>query len=156
METAETVDQLLGRLAESPVRIVRAVAGMSNEQLSTAAPASDADWSAAEVLAHIRASDDIISYRAYAILTRDNPPLADYNERRWAEVAGYAQEPFHESLRVFTLRRAELVNMLRQARLEDWQRVGAHELRGTVTLLGMMVYLVEHEEEHCAQLEAMQ
>jgi uncharacterized damage-inducible protein DinB len=154
METAETVDQLLGRLAESPVRIVRAVAGMSDEQLSTAA--SDGDWSAAEVLAHIRAADDIISYRAHAILTRDNPPLADYNERRWAEVAGYAQEPFHESLRVFTLRRAELVNMLRQARLEDWQRVGAHELRGTVTLLGMMTYLVEHEEEHCAQLEAMQ
>ena len=153
METAEIVDQLLGRLAESPVRIVRAVAGMSEEQLSSAA--SD-NWSAAEVLAHMRASDDIISFRAYAILTRDNPPLADYNERRWAEVAGYAQEPFHESLRVFTLRRAELVNMLRQARLEDWQRVGAHELRGTVTLLGMMTYLVGHEEEHCAQLEAMQ
>lgn len=154
METAETVDQLLSRLAEVPVRVVRAVAGMSDEQLSTAA--SGDGWSAAEVLAHIRSSDDIISYRAYAILTRDNPPLADYNERRWAEVAGYAQEPFHESLRVFTLRRAELVNMLRQARLEDWQRVGAHELRGTVTLLGMMTYLIEHEEEHCAQLEAMQ
>ncbi len=117
---------------------------------------------------------------AYAILTRDNPPLADYNERRWAEVAGYAREPFHELLRVYTLHRAELVNMLRQARarerptgarvrkpsfrkrpppqarLEDWQRVGAHELRGTITLLGEMTYLVEHKEEHCAQLEAMQ
>lgn len=154
METVETVDQLLSRLAESPVRIVRAVAGRSDEQLSTAA--SGDGWSAAEVLAHLRASDAIISYRAYAILTRDNPPLADYNERRWAEVAGYAREPFHESLRVFTLCRAELVNMLRQARLEDWQRVGAHELRGTVTLLGFMTHLAEHEEEHCAQLEAMQ
>ncbi len=113
-------------------------------------------------------------------MTRDNPPLADYNERRWAEVAGYAREPFHELLRVYTLHRAELVNMLRQARarerptgarvrkpsfrkrpppqarLEDWQRVGAHELRGTITLLGEMTYLVEHKEEHCAQLEAMQ
>jgi uncharacterized damage-inducible protein DinB len=154
METAETVEQLLIRLADVPVRIVRAVAGRSNEQIS-AVPAGG-DWSAAEVLAHIRASDAIISYRAYAILTRDNPPLADYNERRWAEVAGYAREPFHESLRVFTLHRAELVNMLRQVRLEDWQRVGTHEVRGAVSLLGMMTYLVEHEEEHCAQLEAMQ
>ena len=94
--------------------------------------------------------------RVSMILVRDQPPLAAYDDRHWAEVAGYAQADFQASLQVFTLRRAALVSMLRSIAPEEWRRVGVHEVRGPVSLLDVITTLVEHEEEHCAQLEAMQ
>jgi len=56
-------------------------------------------------------------------------------------------------VRAYALRRAELVAALRRASPDDWRRVGAHEERGAVTLLDIVRSLVEHEEEHAAQLE---
>ena len=59
--------------------------------------------------------------------------LLAFDERRWAEVAGYAQSDFESLLKTYTLRRAELVKMLRQVALEDWERSGRHEVKGTNT-----------------------
>jgi hypothetical protein len=89
------------------------------------------------------------------ILVRDQPPLAAYDDRRWAEVAGYAQADFQTSLQAFTLRRAELVSILRSIAPEEWQRIGVHEAHGPVSLLDVITTLVEHEE-HCTQLKAAQ
>ena len=145
--------QVVQRLAAVPDRIARAVAGWSDERLRTAPAAGE--WPASAVLAHLRASDDILAPRLLMMLTRDNPPLPAFDERRWAEVAGYVDLDFAASLAAFTLRRAELVAALRRATADDWLRTGAHELRGTVTLLDVARGLLDHEEEHCAQLETL-
>jgi hypothetical protein len=143
---------LIERLAATPARIAQAISGWTEAQLR-AAPA-DSEWSAAEILAHLRATDDILAFRAFMILARDNPPMASFDERRWAEVAGYGQADVHASLEVFRLRRAELATMLRHAAPGDWERTGAHEERGPITLLDVIQSVVEHEEEHCEQLES--
>jgi hypothetical protein len=147
-------DELLVRLAGIPARVASAVASWSESRLNTLSVTGE--WSAAEIFAHMRASDDIMAPRVSMILVRDQPPLAAYDDRRWAEVTGYAQADFQTSLQAFTLRRAELVSMLRSIAPEEWRRVGVHEVRGPVSLLDVITTLVEHEEEHCAQLEAMQ
>ena len=89
------------------------------------------------------------------MLVRDNPPLAAYDDRRWAEVARYEQADFQTSLNLFTFRRAELVTMLRRVPPADWQRTGLHETHGLMSILQVITHLVEHEEEHCTQLEAI-
>ncbi len=58
-------------------------------------------------------------------------------------------------LKLFTLHRAELASMLRRAASDDWERIGTHEERGVISLLDVITHVVEHEEEHCAQLEAI-
>lgn len=144
---------VIQRLAAIPERMRRAVAGRCDERLH-AAPA-DGEWSASAILAHMRAADDIQAPRVLMILARDNPPLPAFDERRWAEIAAYADLEFAASLAVFALRRAELVAALRQVAPGDWRRTGAHEIRGPVTLLDVVRGLLEHEEEHCTQLEAL-
>lgn len=153
METAAPYADLIDQLAATPGRVAAAVAGWSEEQLR--APAAGGEWSVAEIFAHLRASDDIWSPRILMVLVRDQPALAGYDERRWAEVVGYTQADFALSLRTFTLRRAELVNTLRRATPEDWQRMGTHEARGSLSLRDVVASLVAHEAEHCAQLEAL-
>ena len=146
------IDNLLRRLSDVPSRISHSVARLSEAEKHT--NLSNCEWSAAEILAHLRASDDIVAYRLYVILVRDNPALPAYDERRWAEIAGYAQADFESSLKTYTLRRTELVKMLRQVALDDWKRFGTHEVKGIISLLDVATSLVEHEEEHCLQLEA--
>jgi DinB superfamily len=144
---------LIARLAATPARIAQAVAGWPTARLHTAP--TDGAWSAADILAHLRATDDVLAFRAFMILARDNPPMASFDERRWAEVAGYTQADFHTSLETFRMRRAELAAMLRRATPSDWERTGAHEERGPITLLEVIEGVVEHEEEHCDQIEAL-
>lgn len=153
MDSTAQRDDLLDRLAGIPERVAAVVAIRSETQVR--APAGDEGWSVAEIFAHMRASDDIWTPRILMTLTRDQAPLAAYDERRWAEVLGYAQADVQLSLRAFTLRRAELVTSLRRATSEDWERVGIHEVRGPLSLVELVSSVLEHEEEHCAQLETL-
>jgi hypothetical protein len=150
----DQTQHLLNRLSHISERIAQTVAGWAEADLHTSSAADE--WSAAAILAHLRASDDILTPRIYAMLVRDNPPLAAYDDRRWAEVARYEQADFQTSLNLFTLRRAELVTVLRHVAPADWQRAGLHETHGLISILQVVTHLVEHEEEHCTQLEAIQ
>jgi uncharacterized damage-inducible protein DinB len=153
MAEIDTIEVLLSRFAAIPGRIAQAVEGQDKEQLR-ARPVQD-EWSIAEVFAHIRASDDIVIPRVYAILAHDIPSLIAYDERRWADVARYIEAEFDTSLRHFTLRRAEVVNVLRHLAPIGWQRIGVHEERGVQTLQDVVSGQVEHEEEHTAQLAVL-
>ncbi|HEX4203851.1 MAG TPA: DinB family protein [Ktedonobacteraceae bacterium] len=153
MTIINSAHDALERLAVVPRRIMQHTEGWDTERLRIAI---DGEWSAVQILAHIRAADDVLAYRAYAILARDQPTLVAYDERRWAEVASYASLDFRASLTLYTLRRAELVHMLLPISSEQWQRTGVHEVRGAVSLFDVVLGLLEHEEEHCAQLAALQ
>jgi hypothetical protein len=146
-------DMLVNRLMQVQERIAAVVEDRPEAALRQAA--TPEGWTAADILAHLRASDDIIAYRAYTILVRDNPPLPAYDERRWAAVAYYDDIAVAASLLAFTVKRAELVRMLRRLAPADWERQGTHEISGPRTLRAVITVLVEHEEEHCAQLEGL-
>ena len=152
MATQQQIDDLIARLARTPERIAQAVAGRAEAELR-AAPAPG-EWSAAEIVAHLRATDAVVAYRVYAMLVRDNPPLPAFDVRRWTEVARYAEADVHLSAALFAARRSELVRMLLGTSPDDWERTGTHEQRGRITVLDQVTTLVEHEEEHLPQLAA--
>lgn len=146
-------DGLVERLSSVPRRIAHAVEGLSSAELRIA---PNGEWAIAQVLAHLRASDDILAYRIYCILARDEPQLPAYDERRWAEVAGYTQMADPRGLLdVYIRRRAELVDLLRRISPTEWQRAGTHEERGPITIADVATYLVKHEEEHCQQIDRL-
>jgi hypothetical protein len=152
MPTLEQINDLLARLAAVPQTIASIFGERSDAELTAQ---RDGEWSGTEVLAHLRAADDILGYRAYAILVRDDAPLPAFDERRWAEVVGYAALPLRETLAVYAGKRGELTAMLRRATPEQWDRTCVHETRGAVTLWDQVTTLVEHEEEHLAQLRTL-
>ena len=147
------VSALVERLAQTPHRLAAAAAGKRPAELA-ATPAND-EWSALAILAHLRASDDILAPRLMMMLVRDEPPLPSYDERRWADVMGYAEHEFQELPAAFTFKRAELVRALRRLSPSDWQRGGIHDEHGRITLLDMLRHLVDHEDEHCRQIETL-
>lgn len=149
----ETIEEMVQHLAATPERLASALKGKSPEQLEKR-PAPN-EWSAHEILAHMRAVDDIVTSRIYMLLARDTPPLVAFDERRWAEVAGYATTDIHRSLTLFSMRRAEVIAVLEHLSPDEWQRSGQHEVRGITTVFDIMQDMVAHEEQHCSQLEAL-
>lgn len=117
-------------------------------------PPPDGGWSAAQVLAHLRASDDILAQRLLQIAVRDEPFLPSLDERRWKEVAGYGELPAEQLIDGFAMRREELLFALGRLPLSSWSRTGTHEERGPVTLLTVAQTLVAHEQEHLEQIES--
>src|SRR6187551_3992279 len=81
-------------------------------------------WSAHDVIAHMRASDDILIPRVYQLLARDHPPLPAFDERRCAEIAGYTDVPPEAHFARIAIRWFELVQLLRGLPDDAWQRTG--------------------------------
>ena len=147
------IARVVDALAATPDRLIELLGGLDEAALR-ARPTPD-DWSALEVVAHLRASEAIVTPRFYQILVRDEPALVAFDERRWAEVAGYADLSPSLLLQGYATRRAELAAMLRRLAPADWERAGVHEVAGRVTLLDIVRSMAEHEAEHVAQLQAM-
>jgi hypothetical protein len=146
-------DDVIARLAAVPTRIERATSNWTVAQL-TAQP-TPTDWSAVAILAHLRAADEIVTPRFIMMLLRENPFFLAFDERAWARKVGYDQTDFATSLHLYTLRRSEFVAVLRKIAPADWQRHATHEITGAFTLADGVLGFVEHEEEHCCQLEAL-
>src|SRR2546423_1259317 len=82
------IERMVERLASGPGRFAAAISRL--EDADSVTKGRPGEWSAEEVLAHVRASNDILEPRIFYILARAGAPLVEVDERRWAEVAHYA------------------------------------------------------------------
>jgi hypothetical protein len=117
--------------------------------------ATDDGWTALEALAHMRASAEILAPRILQILVRDHPPLAAFDERRWAEVGRFVTMSPDELFARIAIPRYELIRVLRGLDAEQWARTGLHEEHGEISLEAIASHLVGHEEEHLQQLREL-
>lgn len=113
------------------------------------------EWSAAEVLLHVRASDAICAPRLVQVLLRDGVTLPAFDERAWAALISGARVPIPDQLDAFAVTRQELVAVLSVLDADAWTRVGEHEVRGRVRLLDLAGDMTRHEAEHRQQLAAL-
>ena len=150
--TATDIDTLIEKLETTPQRYAELLRGRPESQL--ASRSNPESWSPREILAHVRAGDDLLTGRIYVLLVRENPPFLEVNERRWDEIAGYVEYPLDLLLDSYTLRRKELVLMLRRIGPADWKRTGEHAKRGRMTVYTIAKHISDHELEHLAQLKA--
>lgn len=151
MSSREEIEAVLARLEAAPALFAAALSRLEDADAITTSEAGE--WSPLEVLAHVRAANDIIEPRIFYALVGDSPPLVGYDENIWRQVARYITLPITDSLETMRLRRKGLVHALRGIAPDDWERTGNHEVRGPMTVLEMAQQIVEHEDEHLVQIE---
>jgi hypothetical protein len=148
-----TIEQLLTLLAATPPRIAALTAGLAPAQLQVA-PAPD-QWSANEVLAHLRACADMWGNCIVEIITYDHPTLRTVNPRTWINKTDYREQPFQRSLESFTAQRADLLAILEPLAPEGWDRAATVTGAGKVLERTVMFYaqwLADHERPHVKQI----
>jgi hypothetical protein len=113
-------DELLALLPEAPARLAAATVDVDPVVLRTR-PAPD-EWSPVEILAHMRACDDIWGGCARRILAEDHPTIQALGPRTWVHQTDYATLDFDVSLRAFAAQRADLIDVLTAAGPDEWLR----------------------------------
>lgn len=149
-----TIEQVLTLLAESPPRIAALTDGLLPSQLHTA-PAHD-EWSANDVLAHLRACADVWGSCIEAINAQDTPTLRAVNPRTWIKNTDYLDQAFQPSLQAFAKQRIGLLAVLEPLALEGWSRKATVTGAGKVlewTVLSYGRRLAGHERAHLKQIE---
>jgi hypothetical protein len=119
-DTPRTIEQILTMLAATPVHLADLTAGLTPTQLTTSPVPGE--WSARDVLAHLRACSDVWGKYIGVILTEDKPTFKAVNPTTWIKKTNYRQLEFHPSLGAFTVQRAELLEVLKPLAPEDWSR----------------------------------
>ncbi len=151
---ALTVEQVLTLLARTPQRITALTADLAHAQLHT--PPGPDEWSAIEVLAHLRACADVWGNGIMAMLAEDTPALRGVNPRVWIRKTDYRDLAFRPSLRSFGAQRAELLAALESLPPEGWSRAASvTDMVGRVlkpTVLSYAQRMARHERPHVKQI----
>jgi hypothetical protein len=149
-----TAHEILSRLAEGPQRIAAATSGLSDKQLRTS---PDDGWSPNEVLAHMRACNDVWGGHIFAILAEDRPTRQGINPRTWMKKTNYLDLDFRESFDAFAAQRSDLLQTLESLPPERWSRTALIRSYGTMTNEHTAHFfadgLARHERAHIKQIE---
>ena len=151
-----TIEQVLTMLAEAPPRIAALTADLTEGQLHTAP--NKGEWSANEVLAHLRACADVWGNCIVAMITGDTPTLRAVNPRTWIKKTDYLELEFRPSLRSFATQRADLLAVLEPLPIDAWSRAATVMGAGKVlerTVLFSAQWLARHERQHVKQVERL-
>ena len=149
-----TIEQNLTLLAATPARIADLTGGLTPDQLLT--PPEPGEWSARDVLAHLRACADMWGKYIVVILSEDRPTFKAVNPTTWIKKTNYREQEFGPSLQAFTVQRAELLAVLKPLPPEAWSRTamvtGAGKPRER-TVHTYAQWLANHERTHFKQFE---
>lgn len=146
-------EQTLTLLAETPGRIAALTADLSPAQLQTR-PAPD-EWSAVDVLAHLRACADVWGGCMATILAKDGPTLRAVNPTTWIRGTDYPTQEFQPSLQAFTSQRRELLAVLEPLTPAEWSRAATVTGAGKPlerTVFFYARWLAKHERTHFKQI----
>lgn len=152
-KTTPERSQLLTALRDAPNRLA---------EIARAAPAAAfrrppaaGEWSANEILAHLRACGDVWGDGIARMLDEDGCTFRAVNPRTWIEHTGYRNQDFRASLRAYTKQRRELVATLERLTPRDWSRKAVVTGAGKPlerTVLFYAQWLMTHERPHLKQI----
>ena len=148
-----SIEQVLTLLAETPPRIAALTAGLAPAQLHTA-PNRD-EWSANDVLAHLRACADVWGGCIAVIIAQDTPTLRAANPRTWIKKTDYLEQGFQPSLHAFAAQRTDLLAVLEPLAPEGWSRAATVTGAGNPLVRTVHTYaqwLARHERPHIKQI----
>jgi hypothetical protein len=150
-----TIDEILTILKETPPRLAELAAELAPAQFRTAPHVGE--WSANEVLAHLRACNEVWGgHYIMTILAQDNPTIKAMNPRTWIKTTDYLEQDFQISLQAFRKQRSELLAVLEPLSPRDWARTNTLIGAGKPlqqTLISHADGLARHERAHLKQIE---
>jgi hypothetical protein len=150
-----SVDVIMAILPASVPRVAALTSGLSDAQLRT--PPEPGEWSAVDLLAHLRASQDVLGRNITRIVQEERPAWRRLSPREWQRKSGYNGSDFAPAFEAFSAGRAELLPFLDSMRTADWERVAVvtvapgRTLEQTARFFGD--WLAGHERDHLEQLE---
>src|SRR3990172_8420662 len=125
-------ERIIALAAGFPSKVYAVVAPLSEEQLRWRP--GGGEWSAKEVLGHLRDTAEVHSLRMQRIAAEDNPFLPSFDQEAYARDRKYQEDITPNVLLKYIEQRGEVLAFVRGLPQEAWSRPGTHEEDGAVTL----------------------
>jgi hypothetical protein len=145
---------IIASLEETPEVVRRLRDGFEGDELRTRA--DDGSFSLVEQVCHLRDIErEGYGARIEKILSEELPPLADIKGGALAAERRYNEQRFEEGLEEFSEARRRNASVLRGLTDAQFERRGALEGVGEVTLARLVSMMREHDAEHLDQLREL-
>lgn len=115
-------------------------------------PESEGRWSAAHIVPHLVDTELAWAFRIRQIVVENEPLVQGFDQGRWADAFGYADEDVEESLRLLALLRQRNLRFFRALSGAEWERRGVHADRGPESLRDIARLMAGHDLRHLQQL----
>ncbi|HEU0296573.1 MAG TPA: DinB family protein [Anaerolineales bacterium] len=148
-----TIQQVLDLLTTNPQRIAEFTADLTLALLQTAT--NTGEWSANDVLAHLRSCADMWGKAIETIIAEDKPVIKAINPRTWIDSTDYLQQNFQKSFGAFTKKRTDLLAILESLPKKSWSRSATVTGAGKPlerTVFFYAHWLATHERTHVKQI----
>jgi uncharacterized damage-inducible protein DinB len=146
--------KLIAAIAETPVALRSAVAGLSRDQLETRY--RPGGWTVKQVVHHLPDSHLNAYTRFKLALTENEPTIKTYDEAAWAELPDSRKVPIEVSLDLLDALHLRWVSLLRSMDAADFDRGLRHPEHGRVLTLKQMLGLYAwHGRHHVAHITSL-
>ena len=146
-------ERAIALLSGIPSKVWSVIAPLTEEQLRWRP--GEGEWSAKEVVCHLRDAAEVYGERIRRTATEDRPLLPAYDQEAYARDRHYQEDIAPTAVQRYTEFHAPTVALLRTLSTAAWQREGVHEENGPMTLQAMVEHVVEHETGHVEQLRRL-
>jgi uncharacterized damage-inducible protein DinB len=148
MESLEATFAEMGRAADD---FTSAIQGVSEAVLSRRP--DEKNWSAKEIICHVRDTEEYFLTRFQMILSFDEPKFSPADAGRWAVERQYLRNDVGEALTAFRQRRRETLSFVKEIKPDLWERTCLHAIRGRMTLKDYLNLLAGHDKNHLDQVK---
>ena len=146
-----TLEEQMTRMERTADDLAAAVKGVADAKLSKRP--DEKNWSAKEVVCHLRDTEESFMVRFQSVLAMDEPKFLPVEPDRWAIERQYARNDVQEAIAAFKGRLDETLKFLRGLKPEQWERGGIHATRGKMTVKDFVELMAWHDDNHLDQLK---
>jgi hypothetical protein len=146
-----SLEEQMARLDRTADDFAEAIRGVPDHILGKRP--DDKNWSAKEVVCHVRDIEESFQARCQTIMVMDEPTFLPVEPDRWASERQYQRNDAEEALAAFSIRRDESLTFLRALRPEQLARGGLHATRGRMTIADFVGLMAWHDDNHLEQLK---
>ena len=143
----DTYRELLDLLVQTPTKL--------RDASELAATPPEGEWGAAQVLAHMAATEQFWLERLNLLLRQTDPLLRAPSGEIGARQDALMNGTVADNLAAFNQVRGETISLLMGFSLRDWDKSGTHETRGEMSIADVVDMMVDHDAEHLEQLRAL-
>lgn len=147
------MNESLSALAAAPTTLLD-VLGRLEKVLKLDHPREVGKWTPRQIAAHLADVEAVQTVRVLAMLEQDNPPMLSFNADDWAVAGAYQTRDVQRSARGFVAARERNLELWRTLTPDQLERRGTHPSRGEFTVGAWLAFIVKHDANHLAQLEA--
>lgn len=144
---------MIAEIAETPKRMRKAIAGLTDAQLDT--PYREGGWTVLQVVHHVPDSHVNAYTRFKLALTEEHPTIRPYDEAKWAELSDSRDTPIETSLTLLESLHDRWTHLLRAISADDYRRTLNHPDSGVMSLDMVLTLYAWHGRHHVAHITSL-